>query len=233
MALNKAQLMEVPGGPGTVGAIQAGTGILITGEGFISINPASNVTTVAGGGSIIVNPSVGVITISGPPPTPPDPTFPAGTKTCFFQPSAPVGWTTIQTIDNGTIRLVSNTGGQTGGSTGFTSAFIVVQPTGSANYSSITWSGSLSAANLSIEMTAAHTHTVKARGSQSPQSFIPTTTGGTTALNPPVVSSQAGSGQTHSHSVQGNVVGSDPVNLSSVNLTVRYVDFLICQRNPS
>jgi hypothetical protein len=36
MALNKAQLMSVPGGPGIIGAVKAGDGISITPEGVIS-----------------------------------------------------------------------------------------------------------------------------------------------------------------------------------------------------
>lgn len=40
MALTKAQLMDVPGGPGVVGAIKAGTGITITADGTISTTGA-------------------------------------------------------------------------------------------------------------------------------------------------------------------------------------------------
>ncbi len=56
MALNKAQLMEVPGGPGVVGAIKAGTNISITPDGTISASaggqPIGTVTSVGvSGGS--------------------------------------------------------------------------------------------------------------------------------------------------------------------------------------
>lgn len=39
MALNKAQLMDVPGGPGVTGSVKAGTGILIAADGSVSIAP--------------------------------------------------------------------------------------------------------------------------------------------------------------------------------------------------
>lgn len=65
MALNKAQLMETPGGPGVVGAVQAGTGITITG-GVISVNAAEAVTQIVAGDNITLSPANGrgVVTIS-------------------------------------------------------------------------------------------------------------------------------------------------------------------------
>jgi hypothetical protein len=69
MALNKAQLMEVPGGPGVTGAVKAGTGILISGDGTISVNPATNVTQLIAGSNITLTPANGfgavTITASG------------------------------------------------------------------------------------------------------------------------------------------------------------------------
>lgn len=41
MPLNKAQLMEVPGGPGVTGSVKAGTGIAISTEGAVSIQNTS------------------------------------------------------------------------------------------------------------------------------------------------------------------------------------------------
>jgi hypothetical protein len=47
MALNKAQLMEVPGGPGVIGAVKAGTNITISPDGTINAAGGS-ATTFAG-----------------------------------------------------------------------------------------------------------------------------------------------------------------------------------------
>lgn len=70
MALNKAQLMEVPGGPGITGAVKPGTGISISGDGTISVNPATSVTQIVAGTNITLTPAngLGVVTVtaSGP-----------------------------------------------------------------------------------------------------------------------------------------------------------------------
>lgn len=95
MALNKAQLMEVPGGPGSVGAIKttAGSGITISPDGLVSltsiatpgsftnanitidafgrVTSASNgsggggVSSVTGSGGITVNPTTGSVVVDG------------------------------------------------------------------------------------------------------------------------------------------------------------------------
>lgn len=59
MALNKAQLMDVPGGPGVVGAIKAGNGISIAADGSISLNSSQTITKVTAGTGITVTPSTG------------------------------------------------------------------------------------------------------------------------------------------------------------------------------
>jgi len=59
MPLNKAQLMETPGGPGVVGAVKVGNGLLIAGDGTISVNPATQVTQLIAGSNITLNPSAG------------------------------------------------------------------------------------------------------------------------------------------------------------------------------
>lgn len=66
MALNKAQLMETPGGPGVVGAVKSGNGISVSPDGSISINAAQTITKVTAGTGISVNPSSGLgdVTIS-------------------------------------------------------------------------------------------------------------------------------------------------------------------------
>jgi len=66
MALNKAQLMDTPGGPGVTGAVKSGTGILISGDGTISVNPATNVTQLIAGTNITLNPAngFGAVTIT-------------------------------------------------------------------------------------------------------------------------------------------------------------------------
>lgn len=49
--------------------------------------------------------------------------FAAGTTLLFYQAAAPTGWTKVTTHDNKTLRVVSGTGGGSGGSTNFTTVF--------------------------------------------------------------------------------------------------------------
>ena len=49
--------------------------------------------------------------------------FPSGTTLLFYQAAAPTGWTQVTTHDNKALRVVSGTGGGSGGSTAFTSVF--------------------------------------------------------------------------------------------------------------
>lgn len=49
--------------------------------------------------------------------------YAAGTKTLFFQTSAPTGWTKDTSLNNGTIRMISGTVGADAGSANFTDVF--------------------------------------------------------------------------------------------------------------
>lgn len=49
--------------------------------------------------------------------------IPSGAKTNFFQAAAPTGWTQCTTYNDYSMRVVSGTGGGTGGSVNFTTAF--------------------------------------------------------------------------------------------------------------
>jgi hypothetical protein len=49
--------------------------------------------------------------------------IPSGTKMLFYQASAPTGWTKLTGDDNKTLRVVSGSGGGSGGTNSFTSAF--------------------------------------------------------------------------------------------------------------
>jgi hypothetical protein len=49
--------------------------------------------------------------------------FATGTTLLFYQASAPTGWTKVTTHDNKALRVVSGTGGGSGGTTNFTTVF--------------------------------------------------------------------------------------------------------------
>lgn len=50
--------------------------------------------------------------------------FPSGTVALFWQSAAPVGWTQVVTNNDKAIRVVSGTGGGSGGTTAFTSCWV-------------------------------------------------------------------------------------------------------------
>lgn len=167
MPLNKAQLLSPPGGPGVIGAVSAGTGISITPQGVVSVNPAQNVTKLVGSGGVTVDPpsGVGVVTVTAAIPS--GGSIPSGGKTLFVQAAAPAGWTQITTDNNVALRLVNTaTGGQTGGSLDFTAVFASVPISGSVTLGSVslssantntvtlTPSGSVSLSGLSVGSTA-------------------------------------------------------------------------------
>lgn len=223
--------MEVPGGIGIVGAIKAGSGIAINGLGDITTDPLTLPTVLSSAAPVDLEPSgVGVVTISGPPPLPPDPTFPPGTVTPFFQAAAPVGWNKLAVADNCTIRLVSGTGGVIGGSQQFTSAMTNYTLSGNADFSTVPFSGTLSQTIIDNATMASHNHFVRARGAPSSDTFMGQGNPGEVSqydapLNP------TGSNVSHDHTVSGNLLGTNPVSMNSADLTVRYVDFILCQRN--
>ncbi|HEY6861655.1 MAG TPA: hypothetical protein VI358_17960, partial [Pseudolabrys sp.] len=66
--------------------------------------------------------------------------FPSGTAMLFAQASAPAGWTKSVAQNNAGIRLVSGSGGGTGGSIDFTTAFVNQTPTGTVGSTTLTTS---------------------------------------------------------------------------------------------
>lgn len=141
MALNLAQLMQAPGGPGVIGAVRAGTGIAISPDGAISINPAEVVSQILPGNNITISPSSGVGTVTINASASGSGDFPAGTVTMFIQASAPAGWTQVTTQNNKAVRVVNSNGGATGGAQPFTSVFTSVPVTGSVSLSGLSASG--------------------------------------------------------------------------------------------
>jgi hypothetical protein len=104
------------GGSGTVtanttAALTAGTGISF-----------SSGTTFNGGTAITISSSV----------TSP---IPAGSVMLFYQSVAPTGWTQVTTagLDDSALRIVTGSGGTTGGTTAFSTVFTNQTPTGSVS----------------------------------------------------------------------------------------------------
>lgn len=73
--------------------------------------------------------------------------IPSGTVMLFVQAAAPVGWTKLTTHDDKALRIVSGTGGGSGGSVAFTTAFASKTVAGSINNTTAT--GSMSGGSIS------------------------------------------------------------------------------------
>lgn len=131
--------------------------------------------------------------------------FPIGTAMLFIQASAPVGWTKSTSYNDYALRIVSGSGGSTGGSVAFTTAF--------ANTN-------VGATTLSTSQLAAHAHQI------SPS------TAGTfyntfTILTSSLFTSGLGTG-----SLAGtNNTGGGNSHTHSVTLAVQYIDAIICTKD--
>lgn len=90
-------------------ALTAGTGISF-----------SSGTTYNGSAALTIN-----CTVTSP--------IPAGTVMLFYQAAAPTGWTQVTTQNNKDIRVVSGTGGGTGGTVAYTTAFASQTPAGTVS----------------------------------------------------------------------------------------------------
>jgi hypothetical protein len=142
--------------------------------------------------------ALGLLTPVNPSYTP----IPIGTVMSFFQAAAPTGWTQVTTHDNKALRVVSGTGGGSGGSVAFTTAFAGI----------IT--GTNSATTLTIAQMPSHNHSgVDSSGGQNVGSAsAPSVFVGTTG-------SQGGGGS-HNHTFTG-----------TTNLAVQYIDMILASKN--
>lgn len=232
MPLNKAQLMDVPGGPGVVGAVKGGTGVTVSADGTVSINAAENVTKLVAGANCTLTPASGVgavtITFTGGGGSGPD--VPPGTVMSFYQANAPTGWTKQTNFNDVAVRVVSGAGGNVGGSLAFSSVFTSLPVTGSVNVSGVGVSGTVGSTVISVAQLASHTHTVRARGAPGPNTFQGQTNPGEVGQG--VTSNASGSSVGHSHSFSGATAGGSATFTGNpLNLAVRYVDCIICTKN--
>jgi hypothetical protein len=110
------------GSPFCFGVLNSSSGNLtLDGYGTQTINGSETLTITAGGGGLLITNGnnwfylgSGQNSVDG---------FASGTKALFFQTAAPTGWTKDTSLDDATIRLVSGSVGDDGGSANFSDAF--------------------------------------------------------------------------------------------------------------
>jgi hypothetical protein len=133
--------------------------------------------------------------------------IPTGTVTNFFQASAPTAWTKLTTNDNAAIRIVSGTGGTTGGSVNFSTAF-----------ASQAVSGTNSAFTLTTNEIPSHSHVVTSANTAASSGSTVVSSSSSSLSSP--TSNTGGSGS-HNHTFTG----------TAINLAVKYLDNIMCSKN--
>jgi len=166
----------------------------------------------------------GVLTVAGVTAD----AFPSGTKMLFQQTAAPTGWTKDVTHNDKALRVVSGAAGS-GGSVAFTTAFASQTPTGTNGGTA------LSVANLPAhDHFVVNTDVMSGVGGITASNYVAQEGGtglgsnttrynlaGSSTVANEGLSSQTGSGTTHTHSFTGN----------AINLAVSYVDLIIATKN--
>lgn len=270
MALNLAQLLIPPTGGG-IGAVKAGSGVTIDSNGVMSVAGAGGVSQIVAGNNITLSASTGSVNISltvAPAGT----NFSSGTVMPFSQASAPTNWSKNTDFDNGMLRIVSGSGGGTGGNQDFTSAFQSYSPTAAANNPTLSISSSsgntditpvgvgdiisapdravATSATLDQDKSGNHFHTIQQACFNGPGTQSLEGGCGGIDLGSGRATSFTGGSNSHSHSfngVQGTFVGNTAqhahpitysagisginINMSGINLAVRYRDMILCTRN--
>jgi hypothetical protein len=142
----------------------------------------------------------------------------SGTKTDFFQASAPTDWTQDTSNNDKQLRVVSGTGGGTGGTAAISSP--AHNLSGSHNLSA-------AAHTLTEAEMPSHSHTLSIYP-QSPSYYAPNRpqTGSSTANNSALNTGSKGSSGAHSHNMSGTI------SVSGGSITAPlYMDVIIAEKD--
>jgi hypothetical protein len=144
--------------------------------------------------------------------------IPSTTKTVFLQAAAPTGWTQCVTNTCFSIRIVNTTGGGTGGTVNFTTAFASQAVAGTVS------GGAVAATTLTTCQIPSHTHTY------TRYNTLGSFSGGCTTSLWLNTSSQAtgalGGSLSHTHTfTQPTFSG------TAINLAVKYINAIVASKN--
>ena len=166
--------------------------------------------------------------------------FASGTTMLFVQAAAPTGWTKSVAHNNKALRIVTGTGGGSGGSVDFTSAFASKSVSGAVANKTAGGSVTVDSRTLATSQMPAHRH----RGRQYNAGYDYIAAGGSndimgrflnngaTSLIYPNTESNEGSGSSHNHT--GSFSGTAHNHTftgTAINLAVKYVDAIICVKD--
>jgi hypothetical protein len=164
--------------------------------------------------------------------------FPSGTKMIFNQASAPTGWTKVtNNVDNRALRVVSGSGGGTGGSVGFTTAF--GSKSISATASSENTGGTVSGHTLTESEIPSHRHvSFKTWYHQSSpnlgygagwQNFTYFARSFASATNT-YYTENTGGGNSHTHGFTGGA-HNHSISVGNLDLAVSYIDVIVASKD--
>ena len=172
--------------------------------------------------------------------------FPSGTKVVFAQASAPTGWTQDTTNNDKALRVVSGSGGGTGGTHGLSSppstSHSHTGPSHTHSTPSHSHSHTLSAGahTLSTSQMPSHTHTYKRTGYSIGQNHGMIATPDYYGINANTTST--GGGGSHAHSLSGSITsgGSGTSGAGGTGATSssgptafapQYVNVIVCSKD--
>ena len=148
--------------------------------------------------------------------------FPTGTVSLFFLSSAPSEWSQVTSQNNKSFRVVSGTGGGTGGNQSFTGCF--ASRNLGANFGVSINSQSTGNHSMSTNTMAQHTHPINNGGNTNAASPSPLFGSGTVRAGNSNTGGYGNSGG-HSHPTGASANGSFN---TSLDFAVQYVDTILC-----
>ena len=148
--------------------------------------------------------------------------FPVGTVSLFFLSSAPSEWSQVTSQNNKAFRVVSGTGGGTGGNQSFTGCF--ASRNLGANFGCSINSSSVGNHSMSNNTMASHSHSISNGGGGTGRSPGPQGAN-TNCRTGNGASGNYGNSGAHNHPHSRSANGSFN---TSLNFAVQYVDIILC-----
>jgi hypothetical protein len=149
--------------------------------------------------------------------------FAKGTKMLFLQAAAPQGWTIDASHDDSAIRIVSGTGGGSGGNVGFKTAFASHTPAGTINMASVT----IANTTLSQNQMPSHHHAAQSDAFVRTGPGPLTNAGSGCCYGYDFHTQDTGGGNAHNHGFSGTATFTG----TAMNFAVKYVDAIICTKD--
>ncbi len=166
--------------------------------------------------------------------------IPNGSVMVFFQANAPTGWTKVTTQNDKTLRVVSGTGGGTGGDWAMSAGETTSSHGGHVHAGAAhAHNHNLSAGNhtLSTNEMPSHTHGTQHSNAGNSGSHIKSPRGATWPQLALLPTSATGGGASHAHSLSGSIVSGGDGNTSSAGSHThtiqapQYIDVIICSKD--